>query len=270
MSGFLAAPLVTFALCWRIERRDGVALGFTGHDRDLVVEGFRYRAAPGVAPSAIEEGEVLDTDSLDVAGALTGSGISERDLRSGRWNGAAVRLIAVNWSAPGEWVQLLRGELGAVSLERGSFSATLKGPGAALARPVSEETSPLCRAELGDRRCRVDMAGRRSLARVVASVGESLTLDRPEPVPNGWGGGRLRWLDGANAGLSSMVLTSSGASLILAEPPPFSVMAETRVEAIEGCDKRFATCRDRFGNQPNFRGEPHLPGMDLLTRYPGA
>lgn len=270
MSGFLDLPLTSFALCWRIERRDGVALGFTGHDRDLIVEGFRYRASPGVAPSAIEEGEVLEADSLDVAGALTGSGISERDLRSGRWNGAAVRLLAVDWSDPSQWVQLLRGELGPVSIERGGFTVALKGPGAALARPVTEETSPLCRAELGDRRCRVDMAGRRRLATIVGAEGDSVELDQIEPVENGWGGGRLRWLDGANAGLSSAILTSSGSQLILAEPPVFAAVAGARVEVIEGCDKRFETCRQRFGNAPNFRGEPHLPGMDLLTRYPGA
>ena len=270
MSTFLDIPLTTFALCWRIERRDGVALGFTGHDRDLDVGGFRYRAAPGVAPSAIEEGEVLDADSLDVAGALTGSGISETDLRSGRWNGAVVRLLAVDWSSPSHWTQLLRGELGEVSLERGRFTVALKGPGAALARPVTEETSPSCRAELGDRRCRVDLAGRRATTALILAAGDTVELDRSEPAPNGWGGGRLRWLDGANAGLSSLVLTSNGAVAVLAEPPPFAPATGARIEVIEGCDKRFATCRERFGNAANFRGEPHLPGMDLLTRYPGA
>ena len=42
------------------------------------------------------------------------------------------------------------------------------------------------------------------------------------------------------------------------------------VELGEGCDKRLATCSQRFDNAANFRGEPHLPGNDLLTRYPGA
>ena len=42
------------------------------------------------------------------------------------------------------------------------------------------------------------------------------------------------------------------------------------VAIVEGCDKRLATCSERFVNAANFRGEPHLPGMDLLTRYPGA
>ena len=35
-------------------------------------------------------------------------------------------------------------------------------------------------------------------------------------------------------------------------------------------DGLLATCAGRFANAVNFRGEPHLPGMDLLTRYPGA
>ncbi|MBW6496728.1 MAG: DUF2163 domain-containing protein [Burkholderiaceae bacterium] len=29
----------TLALCWRISRNDGVALGFTDHDRALVFDG---------------------------------------------------------------------------------------------------------------------------------------------------------------------------------------------------------------------------------------
>jgi hypothetical protein len=42
------------------------------------------------------------------------------------------------------------------------------------------------------------------------------------------------------------------------------------IELREGCDKRFETCVTRFANAENFRGEPHLPGTDLLTRFPGA
>ena len=34
------------------------------------------------------------------------------------------------------------------------------------------------------------------------------------------------------------------------------------------CDKRYATCRDTFHNNVNFRGFPDLPGEDFLTVYP--
>jgi hypothetical protein len=37
----------------------------------------------------------------------------------------------------------------------------------------------------------------------------------------------------------------------------------------QGCDKRLVTCSQRFANAVNFRGEPHVPGGDILTRFGG-
>src|SRR3546814_1023523 len=67
----LAADTTTFAFCWRVVRFDGVALGFTSHDRDLEIEGLIYRSAPGIAPSAVHLSAGLETDSMDVTGALS-------------------------------------------------------------------------------------------------------------------------------------------------------------------------------------------------------
>jgi hypothetical protein len=50
---FLEGTLTTIALCWRIERCDGIALGLTDHDRDLLIDGLVHRAASGMTPSAI-------------------------------------------------------------------------------------------------------------------------------------------------------------------------------------------------------------------------
>jgi uncharacterized phage protein (TIGR02218 family) len=58
--------------------------------------------------------------------------------------------------------------------------------------------------------------------------------------------------------------------LTLADPPVFAVEADTLALLTEGCDRQLETCRSRFANVVNFRGEPYLPGTDLLTRYPGA
>lgn len=269
MSGFLDAPVGSVAFCWRIERRDGVAMGFTSHDRDLEIEGMIYRAAPGMLPSSIEKSDGLDIDAVEVTGALTADAITPGDLAAGRWDGASVWLFATDWTTPGAGAPLLRGMFGAVSERDGGFSVELRGPAALLDRPVCEASSPECRAELGDRRCRVDMRGRRRVLRVVAAEETALTLDAGEPVAGGWAWGLLRWIDGANAGLSSVVLASDGAQVMLREPPAFAVEAGARVLVSEGCDKSIATCAARFANAANFRGEPYLPGNDLLTRYPG-
>ena len=37
-----------------------------------------------------------------------------------------------------------------------------------------------------------------------------------------------------------------------------------------GCDKRFATCRDRFANTLNFRGFPYMVGNDMLQASPAS
>lgn len=268
---FLDRDLTTAALCWRLERRDGVAIGFTTHDRDIAVGGLVYRAAPGMLPSAIAVSDGFDLDTLDVEGALTSSAIRARDLAEGRWDGAAVSIFLIDREAPGEMLPLARGELGEVTVRGEAFEAELRGPTALLDAAVVEQTSPECRAELGDRRCRIDMATRVRLTRIEAVVAEDvLEVASAAAGPNAYGYGRLRWLTGANSGLESAVLSSSGPILTLREPPPNPALAGDLIEIREGCDKSLETCSGRFGNAVNFRGEPHLPGIDLLSRYPGA
>ena len=265
---WLDGALTTLAFCWRLERPDGVALGFTGHDRDLAVDGLPYRAAPGMTPSAISLSDGFDPGTLDVAGALTADAITAADLAAGRWDGAAVTIFAVDWRDTARRLPLTRGTLGQVGIRDGAFTAELAGPAAALDRPVAPATSPDCRAGLGDKQCRVDLAPRTRFARVVAADGAALILDAAEPTPDAYGQGRRWWVDGANGGLHALVASSAGTALTLREPPPFAAEPGTLVRLTEGCDRTLATCRDRFANAANFRGEPFLPGNDLLTRYP--
>lgn len=272
MPSIVERELATLAFCWRVQRRDGICLGFTSHDRDLEIGGLVYRSAPGILPSAVSVSDGFEASTLDVSGALTSEAISETDLAAGRWDRAAVALFLVDWEDPGgERLPLARGELGDVTVRANGFEAELCGPAALLERAVVEQTSPECRAELGDRRCRVDMAARTRVTRVTAVAAEAVVQVADASIePNAYAFGRLRWIGGANGGLDSSILASAGPQLILQEPPPFAIEAGDLVEIREGCDKSFATCGVRFANSENFRGEPHLPGMDLLTRYPGA
>lgn len=267
----LAAEATTFAFCWRVVRFDGVALGFTSHDRDLEIEGLVYRSAPGIAPSAIHLSAGLETDSMDVTGALSADAITEADLAAGRYDGAQVELFMTDWEMPETGkLPLMRGQLGTVSHEDTAFSAELRGPMHVLERPVVELLSPECRAELGDPRCRVDMAARKAMAEVSESAGpQSLRVSIVEPAPNAFGYGIVRFLSGANSGLERAILSSASDMIQLSEPPAFACAPGDAIELWQGCDKRFSTCRNRFANAANFQGEPHVPGNDLLTRYPG-
>ena len=259
----------SLAFCWRLERRDGAGLALTSHDRPVTVGGVRYEPAPGMTPSAIRSEMGLEPRSSEVAGALSSAAIGEADILAGRWDGAALELTAVDWEAPGFGaVELLSGTLGQVTAKDGEFGVELLGVAAELERPVCPLTSPECRAELGDARCRVDMAGRMVRAKVVEAAGHRITID--QPVDARFRFGRVRFLGGAANGVVRVILGAEGNELSLRSAPSALVVAGTAIEIVEGCDKRLETCAARFANAANLRGEPHLPGNDLLTRYPGA
>jgi uncharacterized phage protein (TIGR02218 family) len=269
MDSISDGPLTSLAFCWRLERCDGAGLAMTSADRDLETRDTVYRSAPGVTPASITRSIGLDPDSGEVAGALAADSLSEDDLAQGRWNGASVRLVALDWASPDSDPEpLLGGELGEVTVDGDGFSAELRGAASRLLRPPCPSTSPECRAAFGDKKCRVDLAGRTIRAKVVSAADNVLELD--QTVDAKFLFGRFRYLSGENCGLSTAILGASGTEVSLRDRPRALVSPGTVVELREGCDKRFETCVSRFANAINFRGEPHLPGTDLLTRYPGA
>ena len=267
----LAAGVSSLALCWRVTRLAGGCLGFTTHDRALVVDGLVYAPAPGVAPSAVRASDGFEVDLMEVAGALSGDAITAAELADGRYDGALVELFMVDWEQPEAGrMALARGTLGTVEQRDGAFTAELRGPGHALARVPVELTSPECRAELGDARCRVDLAAHTRLGRVVAVAGAATMQVDLAGADGDFAYGRLRVLDGVCGGTEREIAASVGGALTLREALERVPGAGDRVEVRSGCDKRFATCRTRFSNGANFRGEPHVPGQDALVRYAGV
>ncbi|MEJ2016982.1 MAG: DUF2163 domain-containing protein [Maritimibacter sp.] len=108
---------------------------------------------------------------------------------------------------------------------------------------------------------------------VAAIDGKSLRISGMESYAGGWfARGRLLALSGAAQGLSAPVKSdrlSGGIHNIELWGELRAALAPgdaVRLEA--GCDKGFATCRDKFANQLNFRGFPHVPGEDRLLSIP--
>jgi uncharacterized phage protein (TIGR02218 family) len=267
MASICDGPLTSLAFCWTIERSDGAGLALTSGDRQVRCGGTAYQPEPGVTPAAITRSLGLEPHSAEVSGALSARALTDSDLLLGRWDAARISMSAVDWESPDEQpVQLLGGELGEVSLSGDSFTAQLNGAAAKLSGPVCPSTSAECRAELGDKKCRVDLAGRTVRTRVTSAEDNLIVTD--QPLDQRYQFGRLRYLSGANCGLQTVILAANGTQITVRDRARAAVEAGTVVEIREGCDKLFATCVSRFSNAINFRGEPHVPGNDLLTRYP--
>ena len=82
--------------------------------------------------------------------------------------------------------------------------------------------------------------------------------------------GALRWMTGPDAGIVQDIADNDAVRLTLTDASFSAPVAGALMLLTAGCDKRIDTCSARFGNALNFRGEPYLPGNDLLTRYPGG
>jgi uncharacterized phage protein (TIGR02218 family) len=214
----------------------------------------------------------LDAGGLDVKGALTADALRAEDLRVGKWDGAELDIFLFDWSDPdGGTRPLASGALGSIEFTANGFSADVEGPAARLSMPVAPYTSPTCRARFCGAQCGLN--AERFRRRAIATAIDGVTVSISGVPANDlalFEQGELRWLSGKNCGLRHMIVGVAAGALLLDRPPAFAITADTSVDLLQGCDKLLASCANRFDNVINFRGEPHLPGNDLLTRFPGG
>lgn len=142
---------------WVLRRIDGAELGFTDHDRDVVVEGVICRAASGWTAGAEDSAVGLSAGSAVVAGGLDDAAISDADVEAGLFDGAAVALWRVDWDRPDLKIRLWTATLARIRREGVGFTAELDGPLAKLERVVGRTYGRDCDAVLGDGRCGVDL-----------------------------------------------------------------------------------------------------------------
>jgi uncharacterized phage protein (TIGR02218 family) len=266
MRVFFDRELDTVATFWRIYRRDGAALAFTSHDRDLSFGGLRHLAAPGMIPAAIRLTSELSNDSAEVQGALNHDSIREAELAAGLFDEAAIEIGAVDWTSLDHHT-LYTGQIGRIEDDQTQFAAELRSTKSLLEQDLVPRTSPTCRAEFCGRGCglsavrftavhalaEVDLEGNR--VRIAGVDGEA-HVD-----------GRLRFMAGPQTGVAFGIIDATNDWLVLDRPLVPGTPIGARTELREGCDHTIVTCADRFSNAANFRGEPFLPGNDLLARY---
>lgn len=274
----LDSGVTTLAHCWKLTRRDGVVQGFTDHDDDLLVDGVTYRAGTGFTSSEAASRFDLSVDGAEIAGALSDDALNESDLAAGRYDAASVETWLVDWSDVSLRVLMARSTLGEVRREGQAFSAELRGLADRLSQQSGRLFTARCSADLGDARCRFDLvaAGLQGEGDV-ASIESTSTIIAAglDTFAEGvFSGGKLTWTSGANNELSVEIkdhrVISGHARLSLWQAMPEVIACVDTFIITAGCDKRFATCRDRFANAANFRGFPHIPGNDFVIASPDA
>jgi uncharacterized phage protein (TIGR02218 family) len=276
LKSHLESGLTTIAHAWAIERKDGVILGFTDHDRDLVFNGITYRADTGLSALSLAQSTGLSVDNTEAIGALSDLSIREDEIEQGRFDGAEVRAWLVNWTDVNQRWRQFRGTIGELRRADGGFQAELRGLTEALNRPLGRVYQKPCSAVLGDDDCGFNLNAPEYSIDVSLEVVDRSRIFR-------WTGfdgfaadwfarGRMQVLDGAAVGLWGMIkhdrLDGGVRAIELWEPIRAPLQTGDTVRLSAGCDKRSETCRLKFRNLANFRGFPDLPGDDWLMAVP--
>jgi uncharacterized phage protein (TIGR02218 family) len=155
----IAGETTSVATIYKLTRRDGTVLGFTSHDRDLVLGGVTYHTAVGDAPSEVTSSADLAVDNLEVIALIDDVRIVESELLAGLYDFATIEISEVNHQDLSQDRMILRaGVLGEQTVARGRTRVELRGVMQYLQQTIGRIHQKRCDADLGDARCKVRLA----------------------------------------------------------------------------------------------------------------
>ena len=259
------------SLALRVTRRDGVEIGLTDHDTDLIFSGTRFLAQPGLSLRGdLELTADLAPDNAEIITAIDPAAITLQDLQAERYADARAELWRLSSDGDPQGFLLSAGTLGEIDREGDQLVIEFRG----LAHQLSKVTGRLyqksCDAMLGDHRCGVDLSSWLRLMTVTAHAGLNLALSGsslPEPEAYISGGAKVLTggLNGVNRPIRTLRVEPGQVFLTLWRELPASLAVGDQIELSPGCDKRLETCQQRFSNAARFRGFPFIPGTDVLA-----
>jgi len=140
-----------------VTRLDGNILGFTDHDRDLLLSDVICHAQSGFTGSDHDAKTGFAVDNSQVTAILNSEQICEDDIAAGLYDGAEIIITRVNWRDPSVREDIWSGFFGDISLRGDQFSVELLGQTAKLAQTQGRVFSRSCDARLGDARCGINL-----------------------------------------------------------------------------------------------------------------
>jgi uncharacterized phage protein (TIGR02218 family) len=270
---WLQQPVTTIAWCWLIKRADGVTMGFTSHDQNLVINGVIYEASTGFSPSAVSTTNGMAVDNVDVDGFLDSESLTLIDINSGRYDGAIITVFLADWmNLNHDMLTVRKGTIGQVTGGRTSFKAEIRG----LMQPYQQQSmevySNWCRADLGDTKCQVNLTSYTFTGAITAVNSDGSININVVQAADYFDYGLITFTSGQSNNcqydIKLYTVTNGVANLLTFLPFDYPVAVGDTFTIQAGCDGNLLTCQTKFNNVINFRGEPYTPGTDYMMTYP--
>jgi uncharacterized phage protein (TIGR02218 family) len=196
----------------------------------------------------------------------------DADINAGLYDFAELEIFMVNYAdLPAGKLQLRRGWIGEITFGKNQFVAEVRGLAQKLSQRIGDIFSPLCRASFADAKCGKSSPTYTSTASVTAVESRQVFSASALTQAAGYFNfGKVSFTSGENSGLEMEVKDFANYKLTLVLPLPYEIAVSDTFNIIAGCDKNFDTCKTKFSNAINFRGEPHVPGSDKLFETAGT
>jgi uncharacterized phage protein (TIGR02218 family) len=276
-----------FATMFTVALVDGTIYRFTDHNEELYDGSNTFTPVSGFNASAREMQDGLQINDVEIVGYLSDSVISADDIRSGRWQNATVTEKIVDWLYPwaGDYGER-RYSASEVKWTETRWTVNIEGVGRKLRRKIGDTMGRMCRWDLGDTNCGIDID---SFTDVGEVSGASTLYPRKRMLASGLSAGHpdgyyeyglVTFTSGANNGLVGEVhkWTQSTGEIILRLPMPFDISIGDDFDIYPGCGKIPEFCKGTSGdrdrpwsnNMAEYGGFFSIPGLNKLIQYPDS
>lgn len=280
---YLSEDSTTLAYFMDIVCKNGEVIRINSTDLDVVTneemrndiedeKPYTYKAG-GYIPSDYTYSNDGSVQKVEITGLVEEGMFEYEKILNNYYEGAEIYIMIANYlDLSLGHVKLSRGTIGDFEVENtGKFYCEFRGFSQKMNNNTVEKYSLDCRATLFDSKCKVNEQNYTELS-TVSSVVDRLTFRATSlnNDPEFYVGGRVIFTSGNAKQLYSQVRTATKISDTVVEFELLKPISSTFSDGDSfniraGCDKKVTTCRDKFDNVENFRGEPHIPGDNVFN-----
>lgn len=256
----------------------GLVVGVTDWSSDLTgvpgYPGITFRRTTGMTASKIEHPSGVEPTNVEVDVFISAAALSVSDIGAGKWDHGRCTIFTTNANAL-DMGQLIEADgffTEFTQLGR-MFRTELRGRNEALRQVIGRVTEPLCDANYGDARCKLDLVARGEVHSVTLSAVTSQTVFRASSLTQ-----PAEYFDNAEGVFTSGLnddfpfhvdsWNPTTKEFTLRQALPFLPSIGDGITVKRGCKKRESDCISR-GNMTNHRSfGDGIPTVEAFTRLP--
>ncbi len=257
--------------CWKLILKNNKILAFSNASQDFIYEEITYNHISSDDIKNIKNNLDVENDSFQISNLISSDLINADDVLSGKYDSAKVEIFIVDLLNLNKGkVCLLNGVISDIQFKNDVFIANVKGLKNEINKTIGEVYSPLCRSCFCDGKCKLNKSNF-TFTGIVSKVVDNISFYTNDNIilskeNRYFENGVIEFISGKNIGQKTEIKQFSNGFFILSTELPYQIELNDYFLVVAGCDKKFNTCCSRFNNAINFRGEPHLPGIDLLLK----